>query len=168
LSNYLKVSKYRIQKSLQKLLNLGLIKHAGTKKGKRGKPKNVYEIVDIWDLNVNYYDNHKNNGKTTETQSECYPQLQRGNLSTRRTKSSEFVRHTDKIKHKNRKIQLKIKNLNEKSENLRKTILKKKNKNHHHPEKMMTMLITQSNPNPLKKKSSQRERAYSLISTFNP
>jgi hypothetical protein len=70
LSNYLKVSKYRIQKSLQKLLNLGLIKHAGTKKGKRGRPKNVYEIVDIWELNVNYYDNHKNNGKTTETQSE--------------------------------------------------------------------------------------------------
>jgi predicted transcriptional regulator len=96
LSNYLKVSKYSIQKSLQKLLNLGLIKHAGTKKGKRGRPKNVYEIVDIWELNVNYYDNHKN--------------------------------------------QLKFKNLNEKSENLRKTILKKKNKNHHHPEKMMTML----------------------------
>jgi hypothetical protein len=70
LSNYLKVSKYRIQKSLQKLLNLGLIKHAGAKKGKRGRPKNVYEIVDIWELNVNYYDNHKNNGKTTETQSE--------------------------------------------------------------------------------------------------
>jgi hypothetical protein len=70
LAGKMKVSKYRIQKSLQKLLNLGLIKHAGTKKGKRGRPKNVYEIVDIWELNVNYYDNHKNNGKTTETQSE--------------------------------------------------------------------------------------------------
>jgi hypothetical protein len=63
---------------------------------------------------------------------------------------------------------LKFKNLNEKTLNLRKTILKKKNKNHHHPPKMMTMLITQSKPNPLKKKSSLRERAYSLISTFNP
>jgi hypothetical protein len=70
LAGKMKVSKYRIQKSLQKLLNLGLIKPAGTKKGKRGRPKNVYEIVDIWELNVNYYDNHKNNGKTTETQSE--------------------------------------------------------------------------------------------------
>ena len=69
--NYLKVSKYRIQKSLQKLLNLGLIKHAGTKKGKRGRSKNVYEIVDIWELNVNYYDNHKNNGKITPVQPSC-------------------------------------------------------------------------------------------------
>jgi hypothetical protein len=63
---------------------------------------------------------------------------------------------------------LKIKKLNEKSENLRKTILKKKNQKHHHPEKTMTMLITQSNPNPVKKKSSQKERDFSLTSTFNP
>jgi hypothetical protein len=70
LSNYLKVSKYRIQKSLQKLLNLGLIKHAGTKKVKT-RPRNVYEIVDIWEMNVNYYSNHQNNtSETIENQEE--------------------------------------------------------------------------------------------------
>ena len=113
MSNYLKVSKYRIQKSLQKLLNLGLIKHAGTKKGKRGRPKNVYEIVDIWELNVNYYDNHKNNGKTTETQSEvihncnegiCPPH---GQNQTQKPKKSIKIQQVKRKKRKSKKNHIK-------------------------------------------------------------
>jgi hypothetical protein len=131
------------------------------------RPKNVYEIVDIWELNVNYYDNHKNNGKTTETQSEVIHNCNEG-ICPPDGQNQEICPPHGQNQTAKPKNQLKINKLNEKSENLRKTILKKKNKNHHHPEKMMTMLITQSNPNPLKKKSSQKERAYSLISTFNP
>jgi DNA-binding PadR family transcriptional regulator len=159
----------RVIKSLQKLLKLGLIRHAGTKKIKT-RPRNVYEIVDIWEMNLNYYSNHQNNtSETIENQEEVIHNHNSGDLSTVWTNPrKKFVHSMDKLKQQNRKNQLKINKLNEKSENLRKTILKKKNKIHHHPEKTMTMLITQSNPNPLKKKSSQRERAYSLISTFNP
>jgi DNA-binding transcriptional regulator YhcF (GntR family) len=64
LAKKMKVSNDRVIKSLQKLLKLGLIRHAGTKKIKT-RPKNVYEIVDIWEMNVNYYSNHQNN--TSET-----------------------------------------------------------------------------------------------------
>jgi Mn-dependent DtxR family transcriptional regulator len=60
LAKKMKVSNDRVIKSLQKLLKLGLIKHAGTKKIKT-RPRNVYEIVDIWEMNLNYYSNHQNN-----------------------------------------------------------------------------------------------------------
>jgi DNA-binding PadR family transcriptional regulator len=129
------------QKSLQKLLKLGLIRHAGTKKIKT-RPRNVYEIVDIWEMNLNYYSNHQNNtSETIENQEEVIHNPKDG-VCRQADNLKKFVRVANKLKQQNRKNQLKIKNLNEKSENLRKTILKKKNKNHHHPEKMMTMLIT--------------------------
>jgi hypothetical protein len=106
LAGKMKVSKYRIQKSLQKLLNLGLIKHAGTKKGKRGRPKNVYEIVDIWELNVNYYDNHKNNGKTAETQSEVIHNCNEGicppHEQTQTAKPKKSIKN-QQVKRKKRK-----------------------------------------------------------------
>jgi hypothetical protein len=60
LAKKMKVSNDRVIKSLQKLLKLGLIRHTGTKKIKT-RPRNVYEIVDIWEMNVNYYSNHQNN-----------------------------------------------------------------------------------------------------------
>jgi predicted transcriptional regulator len=65
LAKKMKVSNDRVIKSLQKLLKLGLIRHAGTKKVKT-RPRNVYEIVDIWEMNLNYYSNHQNNN-TSET-----------------------------------------------------------------------------------------------------
>jgi predicted transcriptional regulator len=70
LAGKMKVSKSQVQKSLQKLLKLGLIRHAGTKKIKT-RPRNVYEIVDIWEMNLNYYSNHQNNtSETIENQEE--------------------------------------------------------------------------------------------------
>jgi DNA-binding transcriptional regulator YhcF (GntR family) len=69
LAGKMKVSKSQVQKSLQKLLKLGLIRHAGTKKVKT-RPRNVYEIVDIWEMNLNYYSNHQNNNETIENQEE--------------------------------------------------------------------------------------------------
>jgi DNA-binding transcriptional regulator YhcF (GntR family) len=69
LAGKMKVSKSQVQKSLQKLLKLGLIRHAGTKKIKT-RPRNVYEIVDIWEMNLNYYSNHQNNNETIENQEE--------------------------------------------------------------------------------------------------
>jgi predicted transcriptional regulator len=70
LAGKMKVSKSQVQKSLQKLLKLGLIRHAGTRKIKT-RPRNVYEIVDIWEMNVNYYSNRQNNtSETIENQEE--------------------------------------------------------------------------------------------------
>jgi predicted transcriptional regulator len=70
LAGKMKVSNDRVIKSLQKLLKLGLIRHAGTKKIKT-RPRNVYEIVDIWEMNLNYYSNHQNNtSETIENQEE--------------------------------------------------------------------------------------------------
>jgi predicted transcriptional regulator len=64
LAQKMKVSLGQIYKSLQNLTELGLIKFVGTKKVKR-RPRNVYQIVDIWKLNVDYYnDIHKTNGKS--------------------------------------------------------------------------------------------------------
>jgi predicted transcriptional regulator len=72
LAQKMKVSLGQIYKSLQNLTELGLIKFVGTKKVKR-RPRNVYQIVDIWKLNVDYYnDIHKTNeksGKNIENQS---------------------------------------------------------------------------------------------------
>jgi DNA-binding Lrp family transcriptional regulator len=151
LAKKMKVSNDRVIKSLQKLLKLGLIKHAGTKKVKT-RPRNVYEIVDIWEMNLNYYSNHQNNNtEMIENQEEVIhtPNDKVCSSGEQSQKVCSCSEQTPTAKPKN---QLKINNLNEKTLNLRKTILKKKNKNHHHPEKTMTMLITQSNPNPLKKK----------------
>jgi len=64
LAQKMKVSLGQIYKSLQNLTELGLIKFVGTKKVKR-RPRNVYQIVDIWKLNVDYYkDIHKTNEKS--------------------------------------------------------------------------------------------------------
>jgi predicted transcriptional regulator len=72
LAQKMKVSLGQIYKSLQNLTELGLIEFVGTKKVKR-RPRNVYQIVDIWKLNVDYYnDIHKTNeksGKNIENQS---------------------------------------------------------------------------------------------------
>jgi predicted transcriptional regulator len=67
LAQKMKVSLGQIYKSLQNLTELGLIKFVGTKKVKR-RPRNVYQIVDIWKLNVDYYnDIHKTNEKAKKT-----------------------------------------------------------------------------------------------------
>jgi predicted transcriptional regulator len=64
LAQKMKVSLGQIYKSLQNLTELGLIEFVGTKKVKR-RPRNVYQIVDIWKLNVDYYnDIHKTNEKS--------------------------------------------------------------------------------------------------------
>jgi predicted transcriptional regulator len=152
LAGKMKVSKSQVQKSLQKLLKLGLIRHAGTKKVKT-RPRNVYEIVDIWEMNLNYYNNHQNSNETIENQEEVIHNHNMTEIVPQYGQTpKDCPPYANKLKQQNRKNQLKFKNLNEKTLNLRKTILKKKNKIHHHPEKMMTMLTTQSNPNPLKKK----------------
>jgi hypothetical protein len=62
----MKVSNDRVIKSLQKLLKLGLIKHAGTKKVKT-RPRNVYEIVNIWEMNLNYYETIENQEEVIHT-----------------------------------------------------------------------------------------------------
>jgi len=60
----MKISVGQVHKSIQNLLKLGLIKFVGTKKVKF-RPRNVYQIVDIWKLNVDYYnDIHKTNEKS--------------------------------------------------------------------------------------------------------
>jgi predicted transcriptional regulator len=72
LAEKMKISVGQVHKSIQNLLKLGLIKFVGTKKVKF-RPRNVYQIVDIWKLNVDYYnDIHKTNeksGKNIENQS---------------------------------------------------------------------------------------------------
>jgi predicted transcriptional regulator len=64
LAEKMKISVGQVHKSIQNLLKLGLIKFVGTKKVKF-RPRNVYQIVDIWKLNVDYYnDIHKTNEKS--------------------------------------------------------------------------------------------------------
>jgi predicted transcriptional regulator len=90
LAKKMKVSNDRVIKSLQKLLKLGLIRHAGTKKIKT-RPRNVYEIVDIWEMNLNYYSNHQNNNtETIENQEEVIHTPNDGSLFVRRTISKSL------------------------------------------------------------------------------
>jgi predicted transcriptional regulator len=106
LAKKMKVSNDRVIKSLQKLLKLGLIRHAGTKKIKT-RPRNVYEIVDIWEMNLNYYSNHQNNtSETIENQEEVIHNHNNGDCpqygQTQTAKPKKSIKN-QQVKRKKRK-----------------------------------------------------------------
>jgi hypothetical protein len=111
--------------------------------------------------------NHQNNNKTIENQEEVI-HTPNDKVCSSDEQSQKVCSCSEQTQTQKPKKSIKNQKLKRKKRKPKKNHIKEEKQNHHHPEKMMTMLITQSNPNPLKKKSSLRERAYSLISTFNP